>query len=105
MKFILPCLADAFFEYQGGCPLKEKIQLTLVVERNLEGDISHSAPDFRVKGVLSSVHCSLDTAQYKLVRGILDHNLGEKLPEFQQPLMSHLMDPVIDVRPCEILLF
>lgn len=82
---------------QGGSPLKEKIQLTLVVERNLEGDISHSAPDFRVSGTLSSVHCSLDPAQYRLVRGILDHNLGEKLPQFQQQLMAHLMDPVIDV--------
>jgi vacuolar protein sorting-associated protein 13D len=43
------------------------------------------------------MHITIDTEQYKLIRGILDHNLGEKLPEFQKALMSHLMDPKIHV--------
>ena len=78
---------------QDGKLLREKCRFQLHVERNLEGDISHSAPDWRIQGALSSVYCSLDITQHKLVRGILEHNLGEKLPEFQRPLMSHLMDP------------
>ena len=36
-----------------------------------------------IQGLLSSVHCCLDLSQYQLIRGILDHNLGEPLEEFQ----------------------
>jgi vacuolar protein sorting-associated protein 13D len=82
---------------QQGHLLEEKIQLNLHVERNLEGDVSHSAPDWRAAGQLSSVNCHLDIGQYKLVRGLLAHNLGEKVEEFQRPLMSHLQDPRIQV--------
>ncbi|KAL3882451.1 hypothetical protein ACJMK2_028789, partial [Sinanodonta woodiana] len=78
-----------------GKPLKEKCLLKLQVERNLEGDLSHVVPDWRVSGALSSVHFTLDIAQYKLIRGILDHNFGEKLEMFQRPLMTHLQDPKI----------
>jgi hypothetical protein len=78
--------------------LKEKCVLKLQVERNLEGDVSHSSPDFAIMGMLSSVECSIDLAQYKLIRGILDHNLGEPLEEFfSKTLMSHLQDPKIHV--------
>ncbi|KAK3583966.1 hypothetical protein CHS0354_033760 [Potamilus streckersoni] len=78
-----------------GKPLKEKCLLELQVERNLEGDLSHVVPDWRVSGALSSVHFTLDVTQYKLIRGILDHNFGEKLEMFQRPLMTHLQDPKI----------
>jgi hypothetical protein len=61
-------------------------------------DISHAVPDFRINGALSSMHITIDTEQYKLIRGILDHNLGEKLPEFQKALMSHLMVTMNGVR-------
>lgn len=67
------------------------------MERSLEGDLCHSAPDWRAAGQLSSVYCHLDMAQYTLVRGLLAHNLGEKVEEFQRPLMSHLQDPSIQV--------
>ena len=43
----------------------------------------HTVPDISVNGKLSSVHCSLDTPQYQLIRGMLDHNLGEQIEEFQ----------------------
>ena len=82
---------------QGGRALKEKIMLNLHIERNLENEVSHSAPDWKIQGALSSVHISLDINQYKLVRGILDHNLGEKLEEFKQPMLSHMQDPKIHV--------
>ncbi len=77
--------------------MREKCRLELQVERNLEGDISHNVPDFNIEGALSSVYCSIDLEQYKLVRGLLEHNLGEPLDEFQRPLMSHLQDPNIQV--------
>lgn len=77
--------------------LKEKCELKLQVERNLENDLSHDAPDFNITGALSSVHCSLDVTQYKLVRGLLNHNLGEQLEEFKLPMFSHLQDPKIQV--------
>ncbi|XP_064629557.1 intermembrane lipid transfer protein VPS13D-like isoform X2 [Lineus longissimus] len=81
---------------QPNKPLKEKCVLKLQVERNLEGDVSHSSPDFAIMGMLSAVECSIDLAQYKLIRGILDHNLGEPLEEFfSKTLMSHLQDPKI----------
>ncbi|CAH1798376.1 unnamed protein product [Owenia fusiformis] len=75
--------------------LKKTCSLLLQIERNLEGDISHNVPDFCVQGALSSVHCSLDLKEYQLVRGILDHNLGEPLEEFRRPMMSHLQDTQI----------
>ena len=68
------------------------------MERNLEGDISHAIPDFQVSGGLTSCHFTLDLSQYKLVKGLLAHNFGEPLEEFQKPLMSHLQDPKIQVR-------
>lgn len=71
--------------------------LNLQIERNLEGDISHSVPDIRVQGSLSSVHCCLDVAQYKLIRGLLDHNLGEKFENFKKELMTHMQNPNIQV--------
>ena len=89
------CVAQPF---QGGALLKEKCRLNLQVERNLEGDISHAVPDFIIQGGLSSVHCSIDLEQYKLLRGMLEHNFGEQLEEFQRPLMSPLQDPKIQVR-------
>uniref|UniRef100_A0A2C9LEM5 UBA domain-containing protein n=1 Tax=Biomphalaria glabrata TaxID=6526 RepID=A0A2C9LEM5_BIOGL len=82
-------------EREPGKLLKEKCLLELHIERNLEGDVSHTAPDFNVNGKLSSVYCHLDGSQYELVRGILNHNLGEKLEEFQRPLMSSLQNPSI----------
>ena len=85
--------------FQGGKLLKEKCMLNLTIERNLDGDISHAVPDWGVKGALSSVHCCLDIQQYKLIRGLLDHNLGEKFEiwKFKKDLMTHMVDPNIKV--------
>ena len=77
--------------------LKEKCLLELHIEHNLEGDLSHTAPDFCINGKLSSVLCRLDGDQYQLIRGLLNHNLGEKLEEFQRPPLSHLQNPKIQV--------
>ncbi|XP_071113916.1 intermembrane lipid transfer protein VPS13D-like [Haliotis cracherodii] len=82
-------------QMEPGNILREKCQLDLHVERNLECDISHSSPDWQVNGKLSSIYCHLDLAQYKLVRGILGHNLGEQVEQFRTPMMTHLQDPKI----------
>ncbi|MGH0120150.1 UNVERIFIED_CONTAM: hypothetical protein FKN15_065311 [Acipenser sinensis] len=57
--------------------LKERCRLKLQVERNLDN--------------LSSVHCSLDLERYRLIRGLLENNLGEPVEEFLRPY--NLQDP------------
>lgn len=63
-------------------------------------EISHTVPDISVHGSLSSVHCSLDLCKYKLIRGLLENNLGEPIEEFMRPY--DLQDPRIHVSetPC-----
>ncbi|XP_014665862.1 PREDICTED: vacuolar protein sorting-associated protein 13D-like [Priapulus caudatus] len=71
---------------KGGPLLERTCALRLQVERNLDADISHAAPGMKVVGQLSSVCCTIDLAQYKLLRGVLDHNLGEPLEDFEHQL-------------------
>ncbi|XP_043215701.1 vacuolar protein sorting-associated protein 13D-like [Amphibalanus amphitrite] len=63
----------------GGRVLKRKAGLKLVVERNLDAALNHDVPDMSVRGSLSTLDLSVDLPQYKLVRGLLVHNLGEPL--------------------------
>lgn len=58
-------------------------------------EISHTVPDISIHGNLSSVHCSLDLGKYKLIRGLLENNLGEPIEEFMRPY--DLQDPRIHV--------
>uniref|UniRef100_A0A672L9C3 Vacuolar protein sorting 13 homolog D n=1 Tax=Sinocyclocheilus grahami TaxID=75366 RepID=A0A672L9C3_SINGR len=71
--------------------LKERCYLKLKVERNLDKELSHAVPDMSIHGSLSSVHCSLDLERYQLIRGLLEHNLGEPVEEFLRPY--NLQDP------------
>ncbi|XP_067328891.1 intermembrane lipid transfer protein VPS13D isoform X8 [Anolis sagrei] len=77
----------------GGSLLTEPFRLKLQVERNLDKEISHMVPDISVHGILSSVLCSLDLDKYKLIRGLLENNLGEPIEEFMRPY--DLQDPRI----------
>ncbi|XP_030798084.1 vacuolar protein sorting-associated protein 13D isoform X1 [Rhinopithecus roxellana] len=77
----------------GGSLLTEPCRLKLQVERNLDKEISHTVPDISIHGNLSSVHCSLDLYKYKLIRGLLENNLGEPIEEFMRPY--DLQDPRI----------
>uniref|UniRef100_A0A286Y024 Vacuolar protein sorting 13 homolog D n=1 Tax=Cavia porcellus TaxID=10141 RepID=A0A286Y024_CAVPO len=79
--------------HTGGSLLTEPCRLKLQVERNLDKEISHSVPDISIHGNLSSVHCSLDLYKYKLIRGLLENNLGEPIEEFMRPY--DLQDPRI----------
>jgi len=73
--------------------LRDSCCLHLQVEHNLDGDISHAVPDFSIDGKLSSLHLSVDPVQYRLIRGLLEHNFGEPLEEFQSQLLPHFKDP------------
>ncbi|KAM4652130.1 intermembrane lipid transfer protein VPS13D [Discoglossus pictus] len=77
----------------GGSLLTERCRLKLQLERNLDREISHSVPDMSIHGNLSSVHCSLDLSKYKLIRGLLENNLGEPVEDFMRPY--DLQDPRI----------
>ncbi|EDL29728.1 mCG140286, isoform CRA_b [Mus musculus] len=82
-----------FVRQTGGSLLTEPCRLKLQVERNLDKEISHTVADISVHGSLSSVHCSLDLCKYKLIRGLLENNLGEPIEDFMRPY--DLQDPRI----------
>ncbi|XP_033825826.1 intermembrane lipid transfer protein VPS13D isoform X2 [Periophthalmus magnuspinnatus] len=77
----------------GANMLKDCCRLKLKVERNLDKELSHAVPDLTIHGSLSSVHCSLDKENYRLIRGLLENNLGEPVEEFLRPY--NLQDPSI----------
>uniref|UniRef100_UPI00398EEC11 intermembrane lipid transfer protein VPS13D isoform X3 n=1 Tax=Pristiophorus japonicus TaxID=55135 RepID=UPI00398EEC11 len=92
------CGSDLLFpsylvRHLDGNLLKERCWLKLQVERNLDKEISHAVPDMAIHGSLSSVHCSLDLSKYKLIRGLIQNNLGEPIEEFMRPF--DLQDPSI----------
>ena len=81
-----------FFVRREGCPLlREKCALTLQVERNLDPHVSQRVPDVSVQGCVSKVHATINEESYKLIRGLLQYNLGEDLTElhFQQKQLHH----------------
>ncbi|XP_075461165.1 intermembrane lipid transfer protein VPS13D isoform X3 [Ascaphus truei] len=82
-----------FIRQRGGSLLTERCRLKLQLERNLDKEISHAVPDMSIHGNLSSVHCSLDLSKYKLIRGLLENNLGEPFEDFMRPY--DLQDPRI----------
>ncbi|XP_028266472.1 vacuolar protein sorting-associated protein 13D isoform X2 [Parambassis ranga] len=75
----------------GNNLLKDCCRFKLKVERNLDKELSHAVPDMSIHGSLSSVHCSLDTEHYQLIRELLENNLGEPVEEFLRPY--NLQDP------------
>ena len=63
--------------------LKEKCELKLQIERNLDKAFNHRVPDLSVKGGLSRVHATIDGQQYMLIKGLLEYNFGECLDDLQ----------------------
>ncbi|CAG7684383.1 unnamed protein product [Allacma fusca] len=60
--------------------LKEKCALKLKMKRFLAGaELNPSQAATSIEGTLSTVCCFLDPEKYKLVRGLLEFNIGEKL--------------------------
>ncbi|KAL6436334.1 hypothetical protein ACFW04_004699 [Cataglyphis niger] len=87
----------------GSSLLTEKCHLKLRVERNLDTYASRDIPDLSVHGILSTMDCALDPAQYMLIRGLLSYNIGENLDDlrlFVQDL-NHTVEyaiPTVDNR-------
>ncbi|XP_020286741.1 vacuolar protein sorting-associated protein 13D isoform X3 [Pseudomyrmex gracilis] len=67
----------------GSSLLTEKCHLKLRIERNLDTYISRDIPDLSVHGILSTMDCALDPAQYMLIRGLLSYNIGENLDDLR----------------------
>lgn len=90
-----------FFIKKMGCSLlTEKCHLKLRIERNLDTYISRDIPDLSVHGILSTMDCALDPAQYMLIRGLLSYNIGENLDDlrlFVQDL-NHTVEYAIPVQ-------
>ncbi|XP_074028701.1 vacuolar protein sorting 13D [Leptinotarsa decemlineata] len=70
-------LGTIFVTKDGPSLLPKKFQLKLQVEKNLNVKESHAVPDMSIYGHLSTLDGALDLKQYRLIRGLLDFNLGE----------------------------
>ncbi|XP_017773930.1 PREDICTED: vacuolar protein sorting-associated protein 13D isoform X2 [Nicrophorus vespilloides] len=75
--------------------LTEKCHLKIHVERNLHSSICHNVPDMSIHGELSTLDCTLDISQYKLIRGFLAHNLGEDT----EHILASVQPPPITADP------
>ena len=63
-------------------------------------------PDISLNGDLSSMHATVDDSQYRMVRGLLSHNLGENLDdllqfrvavptnEYQEPILQNILSGI-----------
>ena len=59
------------------------------MEKNLDKEVSRTAiPDTYLEGKLSSLHLLFDHEQYWLLRSVMDHNIGEVVPDFPHAEMQ-----------------
>ncbi|XP_049867189.1 intermembrane lipid transfer protein Vps13D [Pectinophora gossypiella] len=73
---------------RAGPPLLPAPQgLALTVEHNMSA--THNVPDMTIQGTLTTLQCALDPSQYRLVRGVLAHNLGECVDDLLPPPAAH----------------
>ena len=69
----------------------QPFNISLKMLRNLDKDLRKPVPDTQVFLRLEGMYFELDQEQYWVVRGMLDHNLGEPMPEFVRPeFLKHL---------------
>ncbi|GBP32066.1 Vacuolar protein sorting-associated protein 13D [Eumeta japonica] len=68
---------------QGILLLSDTCHLHLQIELNTS-DV-HDVADMTIHGTLNTLECSLDPEQYRLVRGVLAHNLGENVEDLASP--------------------
>jgi len=59
--------------------LENTCEMKIKVKRNLDSHLGRPIPDMDLCGLLSTVQCSVDEHQYKLIRGLLAFNLGENV--------------------------
>ena len=79
--------------------LRDKLELKLQVERNLDKGFSHNVPDLSIKGTLTRVHAVIDIDQYKLIRGLLAFNLGEPIDNTSDELDILFQHPPCNNEP------
>ncbi|CAG9856524.1 unnamed protein product [Phyllotreta striolata] len=65
------------FRKIGPSLLREKFELKLRIQRNLDISLARSLPDTSIYGELSTLDIALDSDQYRTIRGLLALNLGE----------------------------
>ncbi|EDW70492.2 intermembrane lipid transfer protein Vps13D isoform X1 [Drosophila virilis] len=66
---------------KGSRLFKESCYLDLQVERNLTTDTVRVCPDISVKGTFSKLNATLNIQNYKLIRGLLNNNIGEHIDD------------------------
>ncbi|KAF9411175.1 hypothetical protein HW555_009948 [Spodoptera exigua] len=77
---------------RGAPLLRAPADLRLRIEYNM--DAGHAVPDMTVQGSLSTLQLALDPAQYRLVRGVLAHNLAECVDDLlPRDLPHHQPEP------------
>lgn len=75
------CFGSFVVAKRGPSLLREKCQLKLQLESNLDSMFSHAVPDMSVRGTLSRLSAAVDLSQYRLIRGLLSYNIGECLDD------------------------
>ncbi|GAB6019931.1 hypothetical protein CHUAL_001462 [Chamberlinius hualienensis] len=65
------------FQSTGEPLVTQSFHLDLKLKRNLEREKVKSIPDINVEGMVSAVRGTLNDQQYMVIRGILEHNIGE----------------------------
>ncbi|XP_045785521.1 vacuolar protein sorting-associated protein 13D isoform X1 [Maniola jurtina] len=83
---------------RGAPLLPAPAELTLQLEKNCAD--THNVPEMTVHGRLATLQASLDAAQYRLVRGVLTHNLAEPCAELLEPPLPTL--PQVPPAPCQV---
>ncbi|XP_028134062.1 intermembrane lipid transfer protein Vps13D [Diabrotica virgifera virgifera] len=75
---------STYFNFGNSCIMKvgpslltKKFQLKLQIEQNLDKKEKQVVPDMSIYGQLSTLDAAIDLDQYKQIRGLLAHNLGE----------------------------
>lgn len=72
---------QSFYFKQNSMDILKRQQnvIQFSLEHNLESELSHKSPDWSIYSKFSSLSLNVDLQQYKLIRGILDQNVGEKI--------------------------
>ena len=73
---------------------KEVFDINITMERNLDKDLCKKIADTSISLKISNVLFQLDREQYWVVRGMLDHNLGEPMPEFIRPEFTKALEDI-----------
>ncbi|XP_033150667.1 vacuolar protein sorting-associated protein 13D isoform X2 [Drosophila busckii] len=66
---------------KGNQIFKESCHLYLQVERNLTTSYKRVCPDISIKGTFSKLNATLTAQNYKLIKGLINNNIGEHIED------------------------